>query len=301
MEQIKYYHNKNIDKKRWDECIANSTFPIIYATSTYLDIVTNDNWGAYISNNYKILIPIFIKNKYGIKLLIQPPFTQQLGIFTSNSISKIKIGNLISLLKNKHSYISLKLNQNNVIESKNISLHKTFIIDLQQNYKTIYNGYTKNTKRNLKKAINSEVNITPISPNEFYNLYSTKIKNINFNKADLPILKKLLNYANQQNSTNILGCFKDNRLTAVSFWVEKYNRIIILAGISTDEGYNLRSMFALHNYKIEQNSGQNKIYDFEGSMIKNIAKFFSGFGSNSTYYPYLKQNKLPFPLNKILK
>src|SRR5690554_8139686 len=76
-----------IDKKRWDEGIARSTHPLVYADSWYLDIMS-PQWEAVVSDDYSILWPLTLNRKYKLPMLMQPMFTQQLGVFSSLPLDK---------------------------------------------------------------------------------------------------------------------------------------------------------------------------------------------------------------------
>ena len=49
------------------------------------------------------------------------------------------------------------------------------------------------------------------------------------------------------------------------------------------------------------NSASEKLFDFEGSEISEVAKFYKGFGSEPVYYPTLKSNRLHWSLKWIKK
>jgi len=52
---------------------------------------------------------------------------------------------------------------------------------------------------------------------------------------------------------------------------------------------------------IKDNADKPLILDFEGSDIRNLAFFYSGFGAKDEQYPFLKINKLPFYLKWLKK
>jgi hypothetical protein len=74
--------------------IARSFNGIVYAYSWYLDIVS-PGWDALVKDDYKSVMPLTWRKKYGIKYLYQPFFTQQLGVFSSDK-SECRSGGRIS-------------------------------------------------------------------------------------------------------------------------------------------------------------------------------------------------------------
>ena len=86
---IKLYANNEINKRKWDSCVADSQNGLIYAYAWYLDIVS-PNWSALIKEDYKAIFPLPIKKKLGISYISQPLFTQKLGLFSVNDLEDVK-------------------------------------------------------------------------------------------------------------------------------------------------------------------------------------------------------------------
>ena len=87
---INYLTNEQIDKSRWDDCVAHAVNGNVYAFSWYLDIV-HPEWEALvemIDGNYVTIMPITKKKKYLINYLCQPFFVQQLGVFSRQPITE---------------------------------------------------------------------------------------------------------------------------------------------------------------------------------------------------------------------
>ena len=83
---IQFFSHKEINKRKWDECISSSVNGRVYAYSWYLDIVT-DQWDALILDNYQAVFPLPFRRKCGIDYVYQPVFTQQLGLFSQAPLS----------------------------------------------------------------------------------------------------------------------------------------------------------------------------------------------------------------------
>ena len=72
--KIPYNANKilpsyKINKQKWDDCIKNSSNPLIYAASVYLDHMA-DNWDGFIADDYRLVMPVPWRKKYGINIVI---------------------------------------------------------------------------------------------------------------------------------------------------------------------------------------------------------------------------------------
>lgn len=87
-----------------------------------------------------------------------------------------------------------------------------------------------------------------------------------------------------------------NILCAAAFFLFEGHRVTHLNAISTDEGKKIRAMFRIIDHFIQEHAGSLLTLDFEGSMIRGIAKFYEGFGPATERYYFLKSNRLPVPL-----
>jgi hypothetical protein len=57
-------------------------------------------------------------------------------------------------------------------------------------------------------------------------------------------------------------------------------------------------MFVLMDQLIEHSRGKSTVFDFEGSDIPGVARFFEGFGGVRTVYPRFTYKRFPFNILK---
>ncbi len=84
---IHYQENYQLNKQKWDACIAKSFNGIIYAYSWYLDIVS-PGWKGLVEDDYISVMPLCSRKKIGISYLFQPFFTQQHGVFSTAKLTE---------------------------------------------------------------------------------------------------------------------------------------------------------------------------------------------------------------------
>ena len=82
---IHYLKRKDIDIVKYNTCIEASINTRIYAYSWYLDIVAT-NWDILVLNDYEAVMPLPWRQKYFIKYMYPPAWTQQLGVFSKSRI-----------------------------------------------------------------------------------------------------------------------------------------------------------------------------------------------------------------------
>lgn len=287
--RLKHLQNSNIDYEAWDDCISKSYNSLPYAYSWYLDIVS-PGWEAIVSDNYEYVMPLPVKSKYKIPYLVQPVLSQQLGIFSKKEINEPIVDEFVKRIP--HYSYELNLNEYN-FHSKAL-IYPNFTLDLNQPYEKITEAYSKNTKRNIDKAeklnliVKEEISLTQFI--EFY--YSVEKK---FPHVQKNVFTKLIERGIEKKSITLYGVYsaKDTLIAALCI-LKSNNRMIYLLPVSSAEGKSSFAMFYLINFLINKEANNNKIFDFEGSRIEGIARFYKGFGAKNKPYYILKRFRPSF-------
>lgn len=282
---IKYFSNNNIDKQLWDNCVALSANSLIYATSSYLDIIA-PGWGGLVYGNYLAVMPLPVKRKLGFSFVYHPLFAQQLGVF-SNNVSLLNADNFLKVIPRRFIKVTLSFNSLNNLNNKYITKRINHILPLNNNYSNLQKGFDTNTKRNIKKVVNSGLIIDKnISVDDFLIFKKsnmvTLLKNNHF-----ATLYQLYNYLVTNNIAQIWGVRNSsNQLLCAACLVNYKLRITYLMAASSADGKKNGAMFLLVNNIITEYAQTNHVLDFEGSMIPGVARFFKGFGAIPKNYCY---------------
>jgi len=292
---INHLQNAQIDKRKWDLAIENSHNGLVYALSWYLDVVS-PGWNALVLGDYEAVMPLPVKQKFGLKYLVQPPFCQQLGFFFFHDNNKNHY--FLDKLPTLFRYIHIQLNAENKL-TEAYPLKKNYVLTLSDSYKQHYNLYHKNTKRNLKKAANYSLNI--VSDVDAEDVWAFKKANPvnNLKKMHYKILLSLINTIQNKAKYESIGVLdEEGDLIAVAFFVIFKKRITMLISSSNNQGKNKAAMFLIIDAIIKKYAGKDYTLDFEGGNVDGLARFFAGFGAKPFFYSVYKQNNLPWPLNK---
>lgn len=294
---IKFLSYNEIDKSKWDDCIQASSNGNIYAQSWYLDIV-HPEWNALVEDDYKSVFPLTGNKKMGINYLFQPFFVQQLGIFSKSKIDKDLVEKFIKAIPQKYRFAEIRLNEQN--QFSNAILHKNHTLDLNQPYSEILKNYNSNTKRNLKKAQQSNLKIYKTTrPEEIICLFrENRGQSItHWKDTEYSRLKYLTYTAIKKNKAEIIGVYAEpNELCAGAIFMKDNNRITFLFSGANKQAKQNHALTFLIDYMIRQYSEKQMIFDFEGSDNEGLAQFYKGFGSSEVPYFGLKFNRLPFIL-----
>ncbi len=286
---IKYLTRNKIDIDKYDACISNSINSRIYASSWYLDIITDD-WDALIMDDYTFVMPLPRRKKYGLNYIYLPSWTQQLGVFSNSEIDEKIILNFLSKIPKKYLLVDCFLNSGNKFSSENVIKRINYILPLNTDFKSIKKSYNKNRKR----ISNKEFGDFRIEKNgnidAFLELYMNQELNFKTHKDSVEKLKKLVNSNNEL--VHIWNVFKDEEIIAGLVWLKSKNRITYLVPISSDKGKNENIPTFLVNELINEFQNSDYILDFEGSMVDGVAKFYKSFGAIKEEYYFFKQKRL---------
>jgi len=296
--EIKFVTNKDIDRVKWDQCIANSPFGIVYAYSWYLDRICQ-KWDALIWGDYLYIMPLVNNRKYGLSYIFQPFFTQQLGVFSNFTTEPVIVDLFLNSIPKQFRLTDMNLNIGNVLKTSNFGFrhNTTYHLNLQADISAIRSAYNSNTKRNIQKAIQNKITISTVSDIDRFlkftkdNLHekSPEIKQKHYQS-----LKEVIRYALDHQLGEIYGAWdSDNNLVASVFFVTSNQKSIYLAASSNQTGIEKSAMFLLIDTFIQNNVGKKLILDFEGSNIPGIARFYKGFGATTETYYSVHQNRLP--------
>lgn len=77
---IEFLQHSEIDKAKWNRCVARSLSPSIFADFGMLSLASPD-WCALVSGDYQLVMPLIVRRKWGISYLCTPAFFSCGGLF----------------------------------------------------------------------------------------------------------------------------------------------------------------------------------------------------------------------------
>ena len=294
---IRFLQHDTIDKSLWDECIGNALNGNLYAFSWYLDIVS-PGWCALVEDDYENVLPLPVSSKAVFSYIMQPYFTQQLGLFYKTVSTNDKLGEFLNCIPAKFKYIDFNLNTSNAPPaSVNIAEMTNLELELKNEYKDIIRGYQNNLQRNIKKAaLNNFTLSTNVKPEEIIALFrANKGQELtHLNNKQYSMLQDIANKSINKEIGEIWGVYDEfNQLLAAILWVTSHRKAIFLFSALSGTGKKLNAMPWLIDSFIKQNAGKPLTLDFEGSNIEGLARFYSSFGAKKVTYQRYMRTSLP--------
>lgn len=297
MSQLRYIKYDDIDFLKWERTIAEAANSRIYANEWHLGR-TAANWDAIVYGDYEYVMPVPVRSKMGIRYAYQPLYSQQLGIFPSPETDLAK--KFYRFLYQNFWYADLYLNsQCRPVEENNLVFtpRQNYLLSLQQSYEEISAKYSKNTRRNLAKAMQQNLHLMTGIRLEEYMEFKTLNPVPGVKKETVQNLKSLIAYGQFKGTGEIYGVYSSqNELCAAAYLCRWKERVVFLNAASNEKGKDMGAMALLINRFIEENAESQLVLDFEGSVIPGVARFYAGFGATPETYFQLKFNRLPLPL-----
>lgn len=299
--EILYLKNSDIDKIRWDATINADPQGLPYAYSWYLDSTTSGQWDALITPDYQYVMPLPWNRKiFGIKQIFAPLLTQQLGIAGPNLSEKITI-DFLNKIPPKFKKIVFPLHQK--IDHPRCRTKTNLVISLADDYKKIQEGYKRNLVRGIRTADKKTSINESLLIDDLLTFYQQTLRSqLNFSEKDWQIIRQLLQSASEQIDTLMLEVRNETgQRLALGIFLITQKRIVYLMGCANEEGRkNFSSSFILDTV-IKEYAGTNRIFDFEGSDIPGVYKFFKSFGSKEANISIYEKNALPWLVRKVME
>ena len=322
---IKLLSRNEIDDNQWNELINTCSYGCCYALTWYLDIVS-PNWKALVflqNGDYQAVMPLPIATTFGIDYIKQPLFCQQLGVFSKNSDNISEIPDKVfldffAILFQHYNYVAeYSLNIGNNVFNKEVNqdanlfiqtykgliinnLYHTHLLNLQQDYTTIYDNYNKDRKLNLKRAKLLQTNIIESQDiNPLIEIFITetehKIKGgVHVQAYDL--LRKVYQALLDRNMAKIYYTINQQQEIESGILLVFSQRKIIYLFNAAKTKYrknNGRTLLIDHVLQLYANK-EYDYFDFESPEIKDISDFYQSFGAKPFPFLQIHYNHLPF-------
>jgi len=185
--------------------------------------------------------------------------------------------------------VHLQLNIENGADADYLPSRITCVLPLNANYANLYEKFSTHHKRNIVKAIKiaeeKNLKIIESDDHELFFGYFKEIapqKDKNLNAADLDLIRVILG----SGYGKILFCISPaGEVLSGLFYVKSHTKLVNLFNFNRSDGITNKTMYLLLNHWIKKYADSALTLDFEGSEIKSLARFYTGFGATEMPYP----------------
>lgn len=293
---IRYLKHKEIDKAEWDRCISASPNGVLPVLSWYLDILAED-WDALVLDDYKAVMPLIFRKKFGIHYLYQPPFIQQTGVFGTVSLSAGLVDEFVKSVPSKFLLCEITFNYlNQITDSSRRWIRKNnFILELLRGSDCIKHSYSDNVRRNLSKALKSglkaEYRFLPGVLTDFFK--SGRGKHLVLPDGFYEKFNRLAYESRHRGMGDIVVAVNPtNDIIAGVFFIVFRNRITLLLLAASEEARGNGAMHFLIDHLVSRFGGRDVVLDFEGGNEAGMARFYKSFGAEMQSYWFYRKSRL---------
>jgi hypothetical protein len=280
-------------------CQARDDLPL-FLQDWWLDAVCGEHaWDVFLieENGKPIAALPFLKVNAGVKLMLQPPLTQHLGIWINyppdiKYVKKLSIERdlITELINNIHEQGFLFFNQcfhhsfSNWLpfywKGFRQTTYYTYVLEDISNLNQVWDGFSTKRRNQIRKA----EKLVEVKETDDIKLFYALTRKT-YIKQNIPVpysfalLSKIDKACGQRIRRKILYAVdKDNHIHSAIYTVWDSHTTYYLMGGNDPQFSDSESMSLLVWRSIQESSQQERQFDFEGSMIEPIERFFSSFG-----------------------
>ena len=292
--RIIHYTNPGAKAENYDKCIRTSPNGNIYALSWYLNITCPD-WEFLSTDDFSTVMPLPVFKSLGRKILRQPDYTHQLGIFSTAVPDPDVIQAFLDHIPPGYRLKLLFMNKFNVTGSHDTRYYNAFELDLIRSYRMISSGYNEVARTALRKAKKSSLSyMGNISAHDLL-MFAYRLDAFNKSRlkpSQLSILRLITSDSLRHRTGQIAAAYDaTNNLCATLFFLSYKGRTLIHHVASNMDGIGNGAIYFILDEYIRENSEQNVVLAIDDPDAKRMSEIFLDFGSSVSNYPCIKKLK----------
>ena len=292
---IRIIKRRDLDLQKYDSCIYESLQSRIFAFSWYLD-VTVEHWQVAVLNDYEAVMPLPVRQKFGISYVYPPFWILELGIFSKGPMDESVF---IEKIKGEFRWIELRLNSSNTFDfDPDVGLKMQYQqLLLSDTFDQIQNSYRKDRKKDLRKASKAGlVEKWDDKPENLIELFKNTIgkRTPDILARDYHKLKMIIKECYNRKAGRILSIYDQNTQLVASAFIIFHQKTCTILVSATD--FNQRNNGA-NTFLIDTLLGhyqhQFEFFNFGGSSIQSVGEYFKSFGATTVEYQFVSWKKHP--------
>lgn len=309
----------NINKEKYKKlCEEQDSIPIFLKYDWYNSLFLENDWDVVVEEqNDKVVgfLPYYMVKKVNFKIIVPPVLTPYQGVWLDYNDEQ-KYTNRLSFEKKIVASLISKLPKVDSFKQKfypeytnwlpfywkNFSqtTRYTYILNSISNTADLFANFRENIRREIRKA---EKTLSISVLDRVDELYQLKVKTYQEKKENYPftlsLLNKVFDYCKTNNCGELLATMdSDGNIHSIVLYVWDNNSAYYLHGVTNPKFKTSGSMSLLLWEAIKKSSLKTQKFNFEGSMIEPIERYFRAFGGVQT--PYFEISKTSSQLLKLL-
>jgi len=264
--------------------------------------------GLFQEPNLLAAIPIPVHRRIGINFIHNPKLTPYLGPMFSQELLKGKRVSHISKQKEANSLFAKVLKKSGLVlyypfslghidlqpykwTGFKIGVHYTYTIDLNQPLEEIWAEMDKRRRNEIRKVDSLNPEIAKDELKSFITLNEMSFKRQRKKYNLKKFWKMLFEECSKRGQCKVWTAYIKEEPVASVFLVWDNRRAYYLGGGIKDNSHGTMSLLLWKAIKFSKKRGL-KIFDFEGSDVPSIEKYFREFGGKIQPVYYIEHNSI---------
>lgn len=289
MSKLTKIKRKNLEVDKYSRALRAAVNYRVYAEVWYLDVLTDKKWECWVYGDYEVIMPIPIQKKFGIKMVAQPIYCQQLGVFYRQEIPEELFRNFEGKL---HQYLvrAYHFNEENTetYQPKG-TIRFNYLLSLQPSFEVLNEGFERDRKKDIRRnqklgwRLDKEARLM-----DYLDLLKTDYADL-VDQVEVEYTQACFEEAIKNQALGFYSLFDEqDRICSTCLFLESRNRKILIAS-ARNKSFEKKGMQAyMLSLFMEEMAGTKTWLDFEGSMIKGIADYNKSFGAIPKAYTAFK-------------
>lgn len=303
----------------WDALVAESPQGCVFCYSWWLKTVAEDVrvLGCFKKSRLIAGMPIYIKRRGLFRIVTMPKLTQTWGVVLAPV--KCKRAKALSHEMRVLEAFAARVSEFPVfLQSFSPNLpnwlaffwkgfqqtsRMTYVLDNLSDLEEIWRGFKENIRTDIRKAERLGIRVLSAEPD-----HALPVFEATFSRQRMAMsysgdyLRKLYDAASAHNAGQIFVAQDlSGSICAGAFMVWDAKRAYYLAGGGDPALRNSGATSFLLWHLIKEAAQRSMVFDFEGSMIPSIERFFRAFGGKQVYYNVISRMPILLQLAKNLR
>lgn len=293
-----------LDLTAWDAQALRQSGSSIYLHSSYLDEVA-PGWGV-LRNAQNIQFPVWLRKRFGLKMIRQPLFVQHFRPVMAGFGETFALTSLLEQLQQMAAVVELQIDLSPDALSEplpkgwQVQPRTTYRLPLTDPVEQLRAQYSKHHKRMLKKEDPMQLGVSDDQAG-FIQLLKAELPGLTGLPAQrFDQVHNLITWLSIKRRGQLFTATDGPQLLAACYILHSGDRLLYQWAVSSAEGKARQAMHRLIDHVLSVYAGSGMEFDFEGSMLPGLQRFYAGFGAKPYLYMRLVHSKLPPLLNRIL-
>jgi hypothetical protein len=275
----------------YDRCIGSSPNGLACALSWYLNIVAPD-WELLVTDDRTSVMPLPLVKSFKRKVLRQPDFTWQLGVFSSKIPSPELVRHFLDSVPREYRLKKLCLNKYNALPAGQARYLNSTELDLIRPYRILSRQYGPSMKESLNRAKQDSLSyLGNISVHDML-MFAYRLDRFNRTRPrprDITLLRMISTNAIRYRTGQIGAAYDvHNNLVATIFFMVFNGRANILHASASSEGLKSGGIEFILDRFIRSRSEENMVLCIDNPDEKKLMEILKSCGAGLSNYPCLK-------------